>query len=142
MKLLKIKISDAEVANQAGEYKNFTGIIDWKGSKGQVKNADFELQANGDIWWHNGYWVKGIWNRGEWQKGWWENGTWKNGSWLNGKWQNGTWKNGDFNYGTWYDGVWENGDWFGFPEKWKKGTWKNGRIEGKPSKVSPREFEG
>lgn len=116
----KVRCGDAEVANQAGEYKNFAGLIDWKGTQAYVQDANFELLDNGDIWWRNGTWRTGIWEQGIWYDGVWLNGTWKKGTWLNG---------------TWGGGVWEGGT-------WKRGAWKNGKINGEPSKVSPARFNG
>jgi hypothetical protein len=78
MKLLKVKISDAEVANQAGyryfdytgiankegEYFDYTGTIDWKGNKGQVRRATFQLTSKGEIYWLYGTWLNGTWKKG------------------------------------------------------------------------------
>ena len=126
MKIICVK-SDAVVANQKGEYKNFTGEIDWRGTKGTVKNATFDLTSTGVYWykgtwekgnWKDGVWEDGIWKAGIWRDGFWEGGTWHNGTWFDGVWERGTWQNG-----TWIDGVWQDGT-------WKNGTWKNGT--GKP----------
>lgn len=128
-KIAKLLESE-KVADEGGEYKNFTGKIDYRGSKAKVKNAHFLLGKsiigwldgvwlNGtfkDGFWNKGTWVKGIWKRGEWYDGDWKNGTWENGVWNGGKWHNGTWKNGD-----WWKGTWVKGD-------WKGGTWVDKRI--------------
>ena len=116
MKLLKVKIGDADVANQAGVYKKFFGTIDWKGNKAEVKNADFELTADGKIYWNGGGWFNGTWKNGVWVKGIWQDGTWQDGWWYNGTWKKGLWHNG-----VWYNGTWKGGT-------WKKGVWVKGYI--------------
>ena len=154
MKLLKVKIGDAEVANQESIYKNFTGTIDWKGSKGQVKNADFELDRfgirfksgtwesgvfdgnfKGGTWlngvFDNGYFEGGTWKNGTWRYGYFQGGIWENGTWKDGYFEGGTWKNGTFSGvfkdGTWLNGVFDGGNWWG--GNWKNGWWKNGIWE-------------
>ena len=156
VKILCVKC-DAEVANQEGFYKNFTGEIDWGKTRGTVKNATFELKPNYIEWqdgtwvngywdggtWHNGTWHNGTWRLGHWLGGTWKNGTWKNGEWYNGTWEDGTWKGGDWRDGTWYNGAWERGGWkhgtwyngtwkYGvwFGGTWQDGTWYNGDWEG------------
>ena len=73
------------IANQDGVYTNFTGKIDYYGTKAQVKNATFELSILEYIWWHKGTWINGTWNYGIWVTGTWEKGTWKDGTWFEGK---------------------------------------------------------
>jgi hypothetical protein len=134
MKLLKVKIGDAEVANQAGIYKKFFGTIDWKGNKGEVQNADFELTPDGKINWDGGVWENGTWHKGHWKNGTWQNGWWQNGTWQNGWWKQGTWKNGVWYDGVWYDGVWQKGT-------WKNGVWLKGYIGTQESKrLDPNRF--
>lgn len=84
-KILKVKITkvDAEeVANKPGKYENFTGKIDFKGSKGNVQKANFSLYPNGFIDWNGGTWVDGVWQDGIWDGGKWLKGTWKKGTWA------------------------------------------------------------
>ena len=146
-KIAKELVAGENVANQEGKYKNFTGTIDWEGSKGKVKNATFELSSG--IWWQNGTWEdgtwkwgvwfdgtwkKGVWKRGIWQGGTWENGTWKNGIWTEAQpsyhsiWLNGTWENGVWHWGTWKNGTWKDGIWK--EGTWENGTWKDGIWKG------------
>ena len=101
------------VANQPGEYKNFTGTIDWQGSKAQVKHATFKLTSVFGISWKNGTWNNGTWKFGFWHDGIWNSGTWEDGQWYNGTWKNGTWRYGTWSNGTWKNGTWKDGNWFG-----------------------------
>ena len=145
IKIAKTLVSSNQVADQEGEYTNFTGYIDWKGScQADVKNADFTLVSYkefggvyGGIIWHNGIfekgyfgfgtWEKGTWQDGNFYRGVWKNGTWKDGSfqgesdgvWSDGTWENGTWLNGTWENGTWENGTWQDGD-------WERGTWNGG----------------
>ena len=129
--------SQNKIADKPGKYENFTGQIDWEGTKGKVKNAYFYLSDYSSCkiifyevtwidgtWtdgaWENGNWKDGIWKEGLWKNGTWKNGIWENGHWNNGNWKDGTWENGTWWNGTWTDGTWENGIWY-------DGTWKNGR---------------
>ena len=95
-----------EIADHEGEYKDFTGVIDWQGSKGKVEKAHFKLDHSG-IYWVKGTWLSGVWENGAWLDGFWINGTWENGIWVHGLWRNGIWKDGE-----WHDGKWEKGTWF------------------------------
>ena len=97
-----------EVASMAGEYENFTGIIDWKGNHGRVRDATFELDNVMGI-----ILKYGTWEDGTWVEGFWHDGTWKYGTWKDGTWRGGTWKKGVWEDGTWKDGIWENGSWRG-----------------------------
>ena len=54
MKLIKVKIGDAEVMNQPGVYKNFTGVFDWRG-------GTFERGILNDSLWRRGTWKNGTW---------------------------------------------------------------------------------
>ena len=54
------KSKPAAVASKVGKYKRFTGKIDFKGTKGDVSGAYFELKGNGEIVWHNGLWHGGL----------------------------------------------------------------------------------
>ena len=54
------KSKPAAVASKVGKYKRFTGKIDFKGTKGDVSGAYFELKGNGEIVWHNGFWEGGL----------------------------------------------------------------------------------
>jgi hypothetical protein len=50
-----IKQKKTDRANEPGEYRNFTGIIDWEGTTAKVKRADFKIEKFGDgIRWKNG----------------------------------------------------------------------------------------
>ena len=132
-KIAKELIAAGNVANQPGEYNNFTGTIDWRGIKGQVKNAAFELTTyNKGIFWYEGTWENGTF-QGYWKDGTWKNGTWKWGVFDNGTWENGTWKKGNFWNGTWIKGTWQDGEWHS--GTWENGTWKDGVwYRGKDSK--------
>lgn len=101
IKLARILIARYNIANKDGQYKNFTGQIDWNEINGEVKNAHFILK-DGQI-----HWISGIWNNGFWNDGIWESGIWKNGTWINGEWNSGSWING-----IWNDGIWKKGYWF------------------------------
>ena len=96
--------SPREVANTAGEYKKFTGTIEWKGSNARVRNATFELSRNGIVW-QDGVWEGGIWENGIWWDGTWRDGVWKGGDWQDGKWKGGNWKNGKWERGRDKRGV-------------------------------------
>ena len=54
------------VASKVGKYKNFTGKINFTGTKGgfqimaTVVDATFELKRNGEIVWHGGIWKGGL----------------------------------------------------------------------------------
>ena len=127
-KIAKELVAGENVANQQGKYKNFTGTIDWQGTKGQVRNATFSLDKYG-IYWYDGTWEQGTWEQGTWEYGTWQGGTWKNGRWNIGYWDGGTWKNGTWNNGYWYDGIWLNGTWnngYWYGGTWKKGIWEEG----------------
>lgn len=116
-------VSSKGVANTAGEYENFTGVIDWKGSNGRVKNATFELTNRGIIW-YNGIWRGGTWKDGTWKGGDWKDGRWEDGIWEYGTWRDGTWCKGTWESGFWYDGTWEYGEWN--CGNWWGGTWESG----------------
>ena len=95
-------------------YERWSGVIDYNGTKGAVKEATFAL-VNGGISWEEGTWLSGTWNGGTWNSGIWEDGTWNKGIWSYGIWKDGTWKKGTWKIGSWYDGTWENGVWeYGF----------------------------
>lgn len=98
MKILCVKC-DEEIANKVGQYRNFTGKIDWQGTKGEVINADFELDYVAGIIFDKGTWKNGVWKKGYWNAGTWENGVWEDGEHLAGIWKGGTWKKG----------FWKNG---------------------------------
>ena len=122
VKLAKSLVAEENIANQAGEYKDFIGKIQWKGISGTVKNATFELKDDTIIWhngiWEYGSWYKGTWEDGVWTKGTWEYGTWKNGVWFSGMWRHGIWEGGEWVFGK--DGNNEphrKGD---SPDKWGK----------------------
>ena len=114
VKLAKSLVAEENVANKEGEYENFSGSIDWKGTEGTVVDATFELVSDCSIYWYGGTW---------------KNGTWITGRWYGGTWENGTWKGGQFHKGLWENGTWENGIWYG-TAKWKDGTWIDGKTEG------------
>lgn len=158
VKIAKSLVSEQNVANQDGEYKNFTGTIDYPRLtiKARVKDANFKLSGrffefydgiwiNGKLrWsstiWHNGTWESGRFT-GEWKNGVWEdgifNGVWRNGTWKDGVfegiWQNGTWEYGTWMDGKWEDGVWKNGQWYDgvwYNGNWEKGSWLGGEWKG------------
>lgn len=91
VKIAKSLIAEQNIANQEGKYTDFTGTIDWHGTKAQVENATFYLFCNGSITWQNGTWKKGEFRLGQWMNGTWQNGTFKGGTWDKGIWKNGTW---------------------------------------------------
>lgn len=136
-KIAKELIAGGEVANQEGKYKNFTGTIDWFGTKGKVKNATFELREsyNSYMIFEQGTWQNGICKYGVWGGGTWENGTWEGGDFQWGTWKDGTWKDGVFYGKTWNNGVWLNGTWrdgtwlngYWYDGIWKNGTWWRGK---------------
>ena len=66
--------NNANIADKPGEYKNFTGVIKWKGTNGNVENATFKLNESEPIV----VWQNGIWKGGTWKFGVWENGYDKN----------------------------------------------------------------
>lgn len=143
------------VANQKGNYSNFTGQVEWKKSNFEVKNADFELSEKGiyrslfnsDILFQNGIIVDGYINRTiikhcEFQDGvaeevYWEDGIWHKGTmrfdafqrntswWVDGTWKGGTWEGGIWWDGVWERGIWVDGSWNG--GAWLGGTWKRGK---------------
>lgn len=129
------------VANQAGLYENFTGVIDWHGTKGEVENATFELSSKGHyVYWHDGIWNNGtmidaIWWKGTWKNGtligsWWWRGAWKNGICKNTVWEYGIWHKGVFEDSVWRDGTWMNGLWKSNENKWYSGSWWKGTWSG------------
>lgn len=101
------EIVSEDVASEDGKYEDFTGTINYKGSKGKVKEADFELK-NGKIIWEVGIWKDGSWKDGVWYNGEWKNGMWNDGTWLNGRWEKGTWYKGTWVDGDWYEGKWKD----------------------------------
>ena len=135
LKILAKSLIAKNIANKAGEYKHFTGRIDWKDVHGDVTNADFLLQDHKTEQikfysgtWNDGnfigYWWSGVWKDGTFEDGYWAHGTWNNGTWKDGihstgTWYNGIWEKGFWEKGSWYDGVWYDGI-------WKKGTWAGG----------------
>ena len=64
VKIAKSLIAESNVANQEGEYENFTGTIDWHGTKAQVEDATFWLFDDGSITWYNGTWKSGEFRMG------------------------------------------------------------------------------
>lgn len=104
-KIAKELIAGGQVANQPGKYENFTGTIDWLGTKAQVKHATFELIPVLVINWKNGTWNNGTWKNGYWRDGIWNSGTWEDGQWYGGTWKNGTWKDGFWSNGIWLNGI-------------------------------------
>lgn len=125
IKLAKSLVATQNIANQEGEYKNFTGKIDWKGINGKVINATFKLVTgmNYDIIWERGTWFNGVWKNGYWKDGVWERGTWESTTIFGSTWKNGFWKDGQWVNGTWFNGVWERGVWQG--GKWFYGKDKH-----------------
>lgn len=141
------------IANQIGNYQNFNGIIDWNGTRLEVKEANFDLIYNihnnfnvfiqsgiilqGDancVAFGNGVlfefgkckdceWASGTWEDGEWDGGYWEGGTWVYGVWENGIWESGNWLNGIWKDGTWCNGTFNQG-------LWHNGTWEDGEWLG------------
>ena len=122
IKLADQLVSEQKKADHEGKYRGFTGTIDWKGSKAEVRDADFDLTGKG-IYWKNGTWVDGDWNDGYWERGTWDDGTWKDGIWRTGVWNDGTWEKGNWNSGEWKGGTFENG-------YWKTGYFSNGTFAG------------
>jgi len=120
------------IACEAGEYKDFSGIIIWGDNESVVENATFNLEEYPTlklITFHSGVWHDGIWWGGTWENGIWESGTWEDGNWKNGIWNHGKWLKGTWHSGVWQDGIWEWGVWdagFWFGGIWKKGFWKEG----------------
>lgn len=157
MKLLKVRIGDAEVMNQPGVYKNFTGVFDWKGNRGQVRNANVLALSNSFPYIQiKGGTATGHLSDCSMTKTIFENGTvvdsvlddvtWKNGTFKDGSFRSGTFKNGTFEDGSFvgtfkggvfkggvFDGTFEGGVFDGgrfFDSAvWKNGTWKNGKIQ-------------
>ena len=68
IELLKVAKSlvSVDVADTEGWYRNFTGKIRWRNSKGTVKNATFALKE-GNIFWEKGTWLGGEWGYGIWK---------------------------------------------------------------------------
>ena len=154
VKIAKSLIAEQNIANQKGDYNNFTGIIQWGKSFGTVTDAYFSLVNNGIILFDSGIWENGTWeqkddNSGYFQATWkngiwkagffgnqdggrgiWENGTWYNGCFAGERWENGQWKNGQWSRGIWENGTWYDGMWCGQDPThvciWNNGTWKNG----------------
>ena len=123
------KINNINVAEENGEYENFTCIIKCHGEIGHVSNATFKLgyyMGYGYITWEKGTWISGTWYNGTWKNGTWKNGTWCDGTWENGTWEDGTWQNGEWDNGTWKDGLWKFGTWYN--GKWENGIWKAGTF--------------
>ena len=111
VKIAKSLIAEQNIANQQGEYKNFTGQIDFGDTKGTVSNATFILKEVIGFPWKQVVWKDGTWEDGTWCNGTWRNGTWKKGTWRDGYWVEGTWKNGTWQDGLWGEGIWEGGIW-------------------------------
>ena len=136
IKLAKSLVAKQNIANKEGRYEDFTGTIDWKGTKGKVEDATFELTNDVKclvLWeggnWLNGYWKSGHWEWGFFTEGTWQDGIWQDGVWIGyGVWKNGTWENGNFNGGIWENGTWENGSFAG--KIWKNGIFKAGIFSG------------
>lgn len=110
-------------ANETGHYNNFSGEINWQGSRFTVKNADFELSDKYDVFINfiGGTIVDGkisrvnveycIFEGGIFEVGLWNNGTWKGGTWVSGVWLDGIWLGGYDDNSIWHD----KGD---SPDKW------------------------
>jgi len=139
------KTNAVNVANKDGLYENFTGVIEWGRTKGEVRNATFDLFTSNDggaffVTWHDGTWVNGILADATWWKGTWLNGTlidsaWDRGEWMNGicknvTWDYGIWHKGVFEDSIWHDGRWMNGLWKGDANKWYSGAWWLGTWQG------------
>lgn len=127
------------VALEPGDYRGFTGLIQWGGTEGWAEDADFGLtvadwsaeycfllgnwhspKKTMMILWRSGTWIDGTWEGGEWASGTWKNGTWLNGTWHGGTWLDGTWKNGYWQNGWWHHGTWHaSGMW---ADGWQLGT--------------------
>ena len=88
-------------------YERWSGVIDYNGTRGAVKEATFAL-VNGGISWEEGTWLSGTWNGGTWRGGVHRNGEWYGGrfDWDKDKARQSVWENG-----IWFDGIWTNGDW-------------------------------
>lgn len=101
------------IADKAGEYKDFSGVINWRGTSGIVKNALFILEENcvNTIDFKDGEWLFGCFNSGIWRDGVWKNGTFVTSVWCFGKWVEGLWMDGLWVDGVWYDGIWHSGEW-------------------------------
>lgn len=79
------------VADAAGDYRDFTGVIDWYQNSGEVSGATLTLKPED----------KSI----DWQDSTWEDGNWENGVWKDGVWKEGNWEDGVWNRGDWKSGV-------------------------------------
>ena len=126
------------LADHEGEYKRFTGFVDWGQTHGEVSNATFELEYNQyntkSMMFKHGTWVSGQARNADWLNGtWldgdlmeshWHHGNWKNGRCLAVEWIDGNFVNGVFDKGTWNGGIWCNG--IMTSTYWKGGLWKNG----------------
>ena len=111
------KEKERNVANKEGLYSNFTGDIEWRWTKGSVKNATFELKhyyQRAQV-----VFYEGIWENGDFADGEFRGGTWKKGNFNGGRFNGGFWKDG-----VWNDGWWDEGTWLG-------GRDKNGGYHGK-----------
>ena len=119
------------VANQPGDYDNFTGRIEFGNNSGEVQSATFKLLEDGNtIQWTKGTWLNGTWsNGGYFGGGTWKNGTWNGGDFFNGVWENGTWSvlahDFEFTNSTWKNGVWSGGT-FSNSSTWINGKWNGG----------------
>ena len=49
-KIAKRLTAGDNVANVQGQYRGFTGEIDWRGTNGKVKGAFFVIMPRGIIW--------------------------------------------------------------------------------------------
>lgn len=86
------------IADKAGKYAKFSGIINWRGTTGMVENACFilvEPPLANTINFLSGVWLFGCFHTGVWCGGVWRYGVFRNSFWLGGEWAEGIWNNSE-----------------------------------------------
>ena len=133
--------SKQTVAFDCGEYRDFTGYVNFHGTEGYARDASFDLCVAWDgspvISWHNGVWQGGTMSVVWWEGGVFENGlflksTWAGGAWLDGTFRNSSWMTGRFENGLFESSSWDEGVFAGGVFKnstWYRGEWAGGRWE-------------
>jgi len=66
VRLAKSLVAAGDVADNPGDYEDFTGTIKWGKTNCKVENATFTLgPQKGRFVWHKGTWIDGVCDVGE-----------------------------------------------------------------------------
>lgn len=162
------------ILNQDTQFNNFTGKLKYYNDYYydtfqiiQLKNANIDMDWDGNILMTQGEWVSGVFENGTFINSTWINGTfnngtfensiwydgifndgnflisqWENGTFNNGTFENSIWHNGIFNNGTfktsqWYNGTFFDGNWITLNSFWHNGEW----VDGKQNGITPLNYK-